>query len=153
VHTCCYTLITSAGRAKSNSANLRRRNPGRAGATLVEGQLSQGPFWREWFADSANTFRLLILWTPDEPARSARAVQRIGTAVTVPTDNWSGGAGDGHVGEGWMHPLKGKRAEQQFSHHPARGGDCRSGERTVQPNIVDHSRPLVNLSSEDACRY
>jgi hypothetical protein len=100
-----------------------------AGAMLIERRLEQGAFWRALFPDSANTLRLLTLWTPGEPAPFvARAVQRIGTADTVPTDNWSGGGisapvdlATGTLGEGRMHPLKGKRAEQRFTHHPDTG--------------------------------
>jgi hypothetical protein len=58
----------------------------------------------------------------------ARAVQRIGTADTVPTDNWSGGGisapvelASGRLGEGRMHPLKGQRAQQRFTEHPDTG--------------------------------
>jgi hypothetical protein len=98
-------------------------------AVLIERRLEQGAFWRELFPDSANTLRLLTLWTPGEAAPFvARAVQRIGTADTVPTDNWSGGGisapvelATGRLGEGRMHPLKGKRAEQRFTHHPDTG--------------------------------
>jgi hypothetical protein len=96
---------------------------------LIERRLEQGAFWRGLFPDSANTLRLLTLWTPGEPAPFvARAVQRIGTADTVPTDNWSGGGisapvdlASGRLGEGRMHPLKGTRAEQRFTQHPDTG--------------------------------
>jgi putative polysaccharide biosynthesis protein len=110
-------------------AGLRRRKPGTAGAMLIERRLEQGAFWRSLFPDSANTLRLLTLWTPGEPRPFvARAVQRIGTADTVPTDNWSGGGisapvdlATGTLGAGRMHPLKGKRAEQRFTEHPDTG--------------------------------
>ena len=96
---------------------------------LIERRLEQGAFWRSLFPDSANTLRLLTLWTPGEPRPFvARAVQRIGTADTVPTDNWSGGGisapvdlATGTLGAGRMHPLKGKRAEQRFTEHPDTG--------------------------------
>lgn len=108
---------------------LKQRKVGSAGATLIERRLEQGEFWRNLFPDSANTLRLLTLWTPGESAPFlARAVQRIGTADTVPTDNWSGGGisapvdlASGRLGEGRMHPLKGKRSTQRFSHHPDTG--------------------------------
>jgi Sugar-transfer associated ATP-grasp len=104
-----------------------RRSPG---SMLIERRLEQGAFWRGLFPGSANTIRLLTLWTPGEAAPFiARAVQRIGTADTVPTDNWSGGGisapierSSGTLGEGRMHPLKGGRGgQQQFSHHPDTG--------------------------------
>jgi Sugar-transfer associated ATP-grasp len=107
-------------------ARREKRDPS---GVLIERRLEQGAFWRALFPDSANTLRLLTLWTPGEPAPFvARAVQRIGTADTVPTDNWSGGGisapvdlATGTLGEGRMHPLKGKRAEQRFTHHPDTG--------------------------------
>jgi hypothetical protein len=108
---------------------LRHRNRRSAGAMLLERPLEQGSFWRELFPQSANSLRVQTLWTPGEPAPFvARAVQRIGTADTVPTDNWSGGGicapvdlATGRLGEGRMHPLKGKREEQRFTHHPDTG--------------------------------
>jgi hypothetical protein len=107
-------------------AQREKRDPS---GVLIERRLEQGAFWRGVFPDSANTLRLLTLWTPGEPGPFvARAVQRIGTADTVPTDNWSGGGisapvdlARGTLGEGRMHPLKGKRAEQRFTHHPDTG--------------------------------
>jgi Sugar-transfer associated ATP-grasp len=113
-------------RALEDRAAREKRDPS---GVLIERRLEQGAFWRELFPDSANTLRLLTLWTPGEPAPFvARAVQRIGTADTVPTDNWSGGGisapvdlAEGRLGEGRMHPLKGKRAAQRFTHHPDTG--------------------------------
>jgi hypothetical protein len=110
-------------------SGLKQKKAGSAGATLIERRLEQGEFWRRLFPDSANTLRLLTLWTPGEAAPFvARAVQRIGTADTVPTDNWSGGGisapvdlATGRLGEGRMHPLKGKRSTQRFTHHPDTG--------------------------------
>jgi hypothetical protein len=108
-------------------AAREKRDPS---GVLIERRLEQGDFWRGLFPDSANTLRLLTLWTPGEPAPFvARAVQRIGTADTVPTDNWSGGGisapvdlASGRLGEGRMHPLKGNRGgEQRFSRHPDTG--------------------------------
>jgi hypothetical protein len=107
-------------------ARREKRDPS---GVLIERRLEQGAFWRGLFPDSANTLRLLTLWTPGEPAPFvARAVQRIGTADTVPTDNWSGGGisapvdlASGMLGEGRMHPLKGTRAEQRFTQHPDTG--------------------------------
>jgi Sugar-transfer associated ATP-grasp len=109
-----------------STGNQNGRTPG---AMLIERRLEQGAFWGGLFPESANTLRLLTLWTPGDPVPFvARAVQRIGTADTVPTDNWSGGGisapvdlASGTLGEGRMHPLKGKRAEQRFTHHPDTG--------------------------------
>jgi Sugar-transfer associated ATP-grasp len=106
-----------------------RRKGRPASATLIEERIQQGPFWASLFPDSANTIRLFTMWHPQEPAPFvARAVQRIGTADTVPTDNWSGGGisvpvdpETGRLGLGRMHPLKGKRPEQRFERHPDSG--------------------------------
>jgi hypothetical protein len=105
------------------------RNGGIPRATLIERRLRQAPFWERLFPDSANTIRVLTLWTPGELAPFvAHAVQRIGTADTVPTDNWSGGGisapvalDTGRLGAGRMHPLKGKRPQHRFTHHPDTG--------------------------------
>jgi hypothetical protein len=113
--------------ALEERARREQRDPS---GVLIERRLEQGAFWRGLFPGSANTIRLLTLWTPGEAAPFiARAVQRIGTADTVPTDNWSGGGisapierSSGTLGEGRMHPLKGGRGgQQQFSHHPDTG--------------------------------
>jgi hypothetical protein len=106
-----------------------RRERRDVSGVLIERRLRQGAFWRTLFPESANTIRLLTLWTLGEPAPFvARAVQRIGTADTVPTDNWSGGGisapvdlESGTLGDGRMHPLKGKRPEQRFTSHPDTG--------------------------------
>ena len=101
------------------------------GGILIDRQLEQAAFWRRLFADSPNTLHLLTLWTPGAPAPFiARAVQRIGTVDTVPTDNWSGGGisapvdlATGTLGEGRMHPLKAppERRAQRFTQHPDSG--------------------------------
>jgi putative polysaccharide biosynthesis protein len=104
---------------------------GNAGAMLIERRLEQGAFWRSLFSESANTLRLQTLWIPGEPEPFvARAVQRIGTVDTVPTDNWSGGGisspvqlETGRLGAGRIHPLKAppERRGRSFTHHPDTG--------------------------------
>jgi hypothetical protein len=101
--------------------------PGRM--CLLERAMAQAPFWAGLFPGSANTIRALTLWTPGEPAPFlARAVQRIGTQDTVPTDNWAGGGisapidlASGRLGIGRMHPTKGRRGAPPFTHHPDTG--------------------------------
>ena len=108
----------------------KSRRKGRpASAILIEERIQQGAFWAGLFPDSANTIRMLTMWQPGEPSPFiARAVQRVGTADTVPTDNWSGGGisvpidpATGRLGVGRMHPLKGHRPEQRFERHPDTG--------------------------------
>ncbi|MBA3658657.1 MAG: hypothetical protein H0W67_03600 [Gemmatimonadales bacterium] len=107
--------------------------PRRAGqasnATLIERRLVQGAFWDRLYPQSANTIRLLVLWTPGEPLPFiARASQRIGTAHTIPTDNFTGGGisapialGTGVLGTGRTHPVKGQQPGRRFTHHPDTG--------------------------------
>jgi hypothetical protein len=96
---------------------------------MVERRIVQGEFWRVLHAESVNTIRALTLWAPGEPAPFiARAVQRIGTADTVPTDNWSGGGicapidlATGQLGVGRMNPRKSMRPETHYARHPDSG--------------------------------
>lgn len=99
--------------------------------TFIEEQLDQAPFWEHLFPESANTIRVLTLWTPGDAAPFiARAVQRIGTPDTVPTDNWSTGGisapidlESGRLGEGRLNPLKkGSATAGSVTRHPATGG-------------------------------
>jgi hypothetical protein len=99
---------------------------------LIERKLTQGAFWHSLFPDTVNTLRIQTLWTPGDSAPFvARAVQRIGTADTIPTDNWSGGGicapvdlESGRLGEGRVHPLKAppERRGYRFTVHPDSGG-------------------------------
>jgi len=99
--------------------------------TLIEERLEQDVFWRALFHESGNTLRVLTLWTPGEPAPFiARAVQRIGTSMTVPTDNWSAGGisapvdlATGRLGPGRMRPARtaGLVATEGLPHHPENG--------------------------------
>ena len=130
----------AAGVALIESANgglVRRRGrqetpfhvEGSGGVRLIERALIQEEFWRRLNPDSANSIRVLTMWTAGEPAAFVGAsVQRIGTADTAPTDNWSGGGicapvdlDTGRLGRGRMHPLKGKAAKSFYTHHPDTG--------------------------------
>lgn len=99
------------------------------GPTLVERMIEQGAFWRTLSPVSANTIRVVTMWTWGDPAPFIGcAVQRIGTAETTPTDNWSGGGicarvdvATGRMGIGRMHPLKGGRARTEYAAHPDTG--------------------------------
>jgi hypothetical protein len=60
--------------------------------TIIERRAEQAPFWRDLFPDTLNTLRLLTIWP--EGARLpfvARAIQKIGTADSVPADNFARG--------------------------------------------------------------
>jgi hypothetical protein len=60
---------------------------------LVERVVTQGHFWRTLFPDAGNSLLIITGWLPDEPEPMViRAVQRMGTVDTTPTDNWYQGA-------------------------------------------------------------
>ena len=99
---------------------------------LVERRVEQGAFWRTLYPESSNTIRALTMWVPgDEAPFLAAAAQRIGTADTMPTDNFSGGGiaapidlATGRLGTGSRHPVKarGMGAQQRgITHHPDTG--------------------------------
>jgi hypothetical protein len=105
------------------------RLPGPKDSLIVERAIRQAEFWRNLFPGTANTIRALTMWTPGEGAPFlGAAVQRIGTADTVPTDNWAGGGicapvdiATGRLGVGRMHPIKGARPHERFERHPGTG--------------------------------
>jgi len=109
------------------------------GPTIVERMIEQGAFWRALSPVSANTMRVLTMWTPGEASPFIGcAVQRIGTADTMPTDNWSGGGicaridvATGRMGIGRMHPLKGGRARTEYAAHPDSGAQ-------IQGAVIPH---------------
>ncbi|MBA3346031.1 MAG: hypothetical protein H0T44_12190 [Gemmatimonadales bacterium] len=99
---------------------------------LIERWVEQGEFWRTLYPETANTMRLLTLWHPDDPAPFlARAVQRIGTAKTVPADHWSSGGvcapidlTTGELGMGRLYPSmqRGKNgSDPRVERHPDTG--------------------------------
>lgn len=94
--------------------------------SLVERRAGQHAFWESLSPASVNTLRILTLWTPgdDEPF-VARAIQRIGTRETLPTDNWDGGGllapvnlESGRLGFGRINRFRTKREDRPYSHHP-----------------------------------
>jgi len=109
------------------------------GPMLVERMVEQGAFWRNLSAVSANTMRVVTMWTPgDAGPFIGCAVQRIGTADTMPTDNWSGGGicarvdvATGRMGIGRMHPLKGGRTKTEYAAHPDSGAQ-------IQGAVIPH---------------
>jgi hypothetical protein len=97
--------------------------------TIVERQIRQHEFWRTLFPHSANTIRALTLWTPgDAEPFLARAVQRLGTVHTMPTDNWSGGGicapidlATGRLESAVMHSIRSRPSAGSLTHHPDSG--------------------------------
>jgi hypothetical protein len=102
-------------------------NPHRA--TIVERAVEQGKFWRDLSPVSANTIRVVTMWTRGEAAPFIGcAVQRMGTSDTMPTDNWSRGGicarvdvATGRMGIGRVHPLKSRGARTEHATHPETG--------------------------------
>ena len=109
------------------------------GPTIVERMIEQGAFWRTLSSVSANTIRVVTMWTPGEAAPFIGcAVQRMGTVDTMPTDNWSGGGicarvdvATGRMGIGRVHPLKSGRAQSEYAAHPDTGAQ-------IQGVVIPH---------------
>jgi hypothetical protein len=115
------------------------------GSTLVERLVEQGEFGRGLYAGSTNTLRILTLWTPGEPVPFvARAVQRIGTATTGATDDWSRGGisslidrETGRLGPGRVLPLDGPSPKDGLTHHPDSGARIAGATLPGWPDIMD----------------
>ena len=97
--------------------------------SLVERLVEQHPFWERLSPHSVNTMRILTLWTPgDAEPFVARAIQRMGTVETAPTDNWDGGGvacpidlATGRLGPGRVNPFRSAREDRHYTHHPDTG--------------------------------
>lgn len=119
-------LVTRRGR-KERPFDLRRdARP----VSMAERAVEQHEFWTGLSPYSVNTIRMLTMWTPgDAEPFLGRAVQRIGTEETLPTDNWAGGSvcapvdlETGVLGAGRMAPDDaGKRGNVAHTHHPDTG--------------------------------
>lgn len=137
-------LITVEGgelvqRRGTHRRKYRAAEHGRNNVILVERMVEQGPFWRALCPESTNSIRAVTMWTPgDAEPFLACAVQRIGTASTAPTDNWSGGGicapvtlESGRLGPGRVNPSRTTLRDSAFSHHPDTGTQI---EGAVVPN-------------------
>ena len=93
--------------------------------TLIERRVEQADPWRALFPHTLNTIRALTLWPRgDDGPFLARAVQRIGSSVTIPCDNFSGGglAAEVEVASGRLGPGRRKvPGAPPVSHHPETG--------------------------------
>lgn len=119
-------LVTRRGRAARPFVLARDAQP----VAMVERSVEQHPFWNTLAPYSVNTIRVLTMWTPgDGEPFVGRAVQRIGTAETLPTDNWAGGSicapvdlATGTLGVGRMSPDDaGRRRNVPYERHPDTG--------------------------------
>ncbi|HET8624328.1 MAG TPA: sugar-transfer associated ATP-grasp domain-containing protein [Gemmatimonadales bacterium] len=60
--------------------------------TVIERRAEQAPFWRNLFPATVNTIRMLTLWREGEREPFlAAATQKIGTAASIPVDNFAQG--------------------------------------------------------------
>lgn len=92
-------------------------------STLVERVVPQHEAWQAFFDGSANTMRLLTLWTLGEAAPFiAAAAQRIGASDTAPTDNFAGGGMAASIGIetgvlGHAHRRTASGRPERLTHH------------------------------------
>lgn len=132
----CLVTVRDGALVRRRGREVRPFSASECGpAAIVERKIEQGAFWRSLSPLSVNTIRVLTMWTPGDPEPFIGcAVQRIGTADTMPTDNWSGGGicarvdvATGRMGAGRMHPLKGGRAQTTYAAHPDSGARIEGG--------------------------
>jgi hypothetical protein len=97
--------------------------------TMIERVLVQGEFWQRLNATSANSIRVVTMWTPGESAPFiGMAVQRVGTVATAPTDNFTGGGvcavvdlETGRLGVARRRPQGGAGQIVSYARHPDTG--------------------------------
>lgn len=134
-------VVTRLGTAVRPFQARRDAPPG----TLIERALVQHGFWARLSPSSVNTLRILTLWTPgDAEPFVARAVQRIGTVETLPTDNWDTGGilatvdvATGRLGVGRIHPFRSRREVRPYREHPDTGAPIEGVELPHWPSIVE----------------
>ena len=119
---------------RRGAARRRYRVGASRTTTLVERVIPQHPFWRAFYPDSANTMRLLTMWTPGDAAPFiAAAAQRVGASDTAPTDNFSGGGmaaaidlATGRLGKARRRTPSGR--PEHLTHHPESGAPIAGAE-------------------------
>ncbi len=121
------------------------------GNTLIESMVRQGAFWNALFPHTGNTMRILTGFTEEETEPVIlRAVQRIGTADTIPTDNWSGGAicsridlQTGRLGPGLTDLSKSRHRGRALAVHPDSGAQ-------IEGAIVPHWETICRTARRAA---
>jgi hypothetical protein len=140
-------------------ARLRRSDS----VTLIERVLEQGEFWNRLNPTSANSIRLVTMWTPgDAEPFIGMAAQRIGTSGTAPTDNFTGGGicapvdiESGRMGAGRRRSDRGSRMRATYSVHPDTGvpieGEVIPGWERICNTVLRATRavPFVRYSGWD----
>ena len=116
--------------------------------TLVERRAQQADFWRQLFPDTINTIRLLTIWPDGERMPFvARATQKIGTARSVPADNFARGgqAAAVDVATGRMSAARAKYdVTKPIPRHPETGAQI---EGTVLPGWHELCDDVVRITS------
>jgi hypothetical protein len=93
--------------------------------TMVERRAVQAAFWCDLFPDALNSIRVLTVWPEgDRLPFVARATQKIGTAASVPADNFARGglAATVDIETGRMSPARVKHdLTRPIRRHPETG--------------------------------
>ncbi len=131
--------------------------------TMIERVLVQGEFWQRLNPTSANSIRVVTMWTPGESAPFiGMAVQRVGTVATAPTDNFTGGGvcavvdlETGRLGAARRRPPQGVGATVAYARHPDTGtpieGELLPGWNAVCAAVLraTQSLPFIRYSGWD----
>jgi hypothetical protein len=116
--------------------------------TLVERRAEQASFWRELFPDTVNTIRMLTIWPDGERMPFVvRATQKIGTARSVPADNFARGglAAAVDVATGRMSAARAKHdVTEPIPQHPETGATI---EGAVLPGWRELCDDVVRITS------
>lgn len=119
--------------------------------TLIEGCAEQHAFWDGLFPGSVNTMRILTMWVPGDAAPFVgKAILRMGTRETIPTDNWDGGGvmatvdlATGRLGAGRVNPFRSAREDRPYTHHPDSGAAIEGAMLPHWERIVDTTLALA----------
>ena len=151
-------LVERRGHEKK-PARLRRSDS----VTLIERVLKQGEFWNRLNPTSANSIRVVTMWTPGDPEPFiGMAAQRIGTSGTAPTDNFTGGGicapvdiDTGRMGPGRRRSDRGSSMRALYPVHPDTGvpieGEVIPGWDTICRTVLRATRdiPFIRYSGWD----
>ena len=116
--------------------------------TLVERRAEQASFWRDLFPETVNTIRMLTIWRDGERMPFvACATQKIGTAASVPADNFARGglAAAVDVETGRMSAARAKDdVTKPIPRHPETGALI---EGAVLPGWAELRDDVVRITS------
>ena len=115
--------------------------------TMVERRAEQAAFWRDLFPDTVNTIRLLTIWPRDARPFLAAATQKIGTATSVPADNFARGglAAAIDIETGRMSAARARRdVRERIARHPETGAPI---EGVVLPGWPALTAEILRIAS------